>query len=281
MKEFVLRESAWPSMPAEHHGFLAHALAVLRGVPTLCGLAAGGSFITGHLDRYSDLDLLLLVEEGVSPLPLASRQEIAARLGPLLVSFTGEHVNEPRLLICLYGPPALHVDLKFLPPSELNPRVEDPVVLWDRDDQVRRALARGAAAYPTPDLQWIEDRFWVWVHYGATKIGRGEVLEALDFLSAVRRLVLGPLVLQHAGARPDGVRRVERLDPALVGRLRSTVAACDPASCYRALEEAVALYREYRAVLAPAALVCRAQAELEAIRYLEDVGRLLGGGTSG
>jgi hypothetical protein len=31
----------------------------------------------------------------------------------LLVGFTGEHVGEPRVLICLYGPPVLHVDLKF------------------------------------------------------------------------------------------------------------------------------------------------------------------------
>src|SRR5712692_6602221 len=49
-------------------------------------------------------------------------------------------------------------------------RVEDPVVLWERDGRLTSALQRGMPAYPQPDLQWIEDRIWVWVHYAATKI---------------------------------------------------------------------------------------------------------------
>jgi hypothetical protein len=38
-----------------------------------------------------------------------------------------------------------------------------------------------------PDLQWLEDGSWVWVHYIATKIARGELLEAVDALGFVRR----------------------------------------------------------------------------------------------
>ncbi|MER7057532.1 MULTISPECIES: hypothetical protein [unclassified Streptomyces] len=38
-----------------------------------------------------------------------------------------------------------------------------------------------------PDLQWIEDRFWIWVHYGATKLGRGELFEVNGFLAAAGR----------------------------------------------------------------------------------------------
>ena len=66
-------------------------------------------------------------------------------------------------------------------------------MFWDRDGEVRHALAAGPAVYPSPDLQWIEDRFWVWVHYAATKIGRGELCEAVDFLEALRRFRLGRL----------------------------------------------------------------------------------------
>jgi hypothetical protein len=52
------------------------------------------------------------------------RAGFAGALGPLLSAFTGDHVGEPRLLICLYGPPLLHVDLKFVTPADLAERVE-------------------------------------------------------------------------------------------------------------------------------------------------------------
>lgn len=45
---------------------------------------------------------------------MAQRMAFAGTLGHLLHAFTGEHVGEPRLLICLFGPQLLHVDLKFI-----------------------------------------------------------------------------------------------------------------------------------------------------------------------
>jgi hypothetical protein len=49
-------------------------------------------------------------------------QQNASRLGELLPSFTGEHVGEPRLLICLYNNPLLHAELKFVTPEEFKKR---------------------------------------------------------------------------------------------------------------------------------------------------------------
>ena len=276
MPEFLLPESDWPAMPDRHRAFLAAALTVLRTFPSLSGVAGGGSLISGRLDDYSDLDLVVVVRESAAPPGGSDRQRIAASIGPLLSAFTGEHVNEPRLLICLYGPPLLHVDLKFLPAIQLNPRVEDPIVFWDRDGEVRHALAAGPAVYPSPDLQWIEDRFWVWVHYAATKIGRGELCEAVDFLGSLRRFMLGPLALQRGGARPDGVRRIEELPPSVVATLAATVPAYDLSSCYRALTMAIAMYREQRAALGLRSLVHRSTAEEESVRYLAAVGRTVG-----
>ena len=276
MAEFLLPESDWPAMPDQHRAFLVDALPTLRGLDALCGVAAGGSFLSGQLDRYSDLDLLVAVAERPAPLSRSDREQIAASIGPLLAAFPGDHVHEPRLLICLFGPPLLHVDLKFLPIAQFNPRVEDPIVLWDRDGEVTRTLAAGVAAYPSREPQWIEDRFWVWVHYVATKIGRGELFEALDSLGALRRMVLGPLALQRGGARPDGVRRVEQLPLDVVSALRATVASYDRESCYRALVAVISMYRELRATLAPSSLARRSAAETEAVAYLEGVGRFLG-----
>ena len=264
-------------IPKPHARFLENAVPRLAADRRIVGVAAGGLYPTGAMDEFSDLDLLLVVDTQDMPLVLAERMTIAESLGVLLAAFTGEHVGEPRLLICLYDAPLLHVDLKPVTPSDLARRVEDPVVLWERDHRVSEALATSAASYPDPDVQWIEDRFWVWVHYGATKIGRGEIFEALDFLSYLRGKVLGPLGLKRAGARPAGVRKIELAAPQLARALLGTVASHDAGTCLAALEATVELYRELRATAMPAVL--RSAAERAATAYLAEVGARLSPGT--
>ncbi|MGQ0572195.1 MAG: oxalate:formate antiporter [Armatimonadota bacterium] len=270
MPEFVLEPDQWPRMPGAHRDFLESVIPRLRADPRLAGLAAGGSFVTDGLDEYSDLDLIVVAYPDAYEDVLRKGSALAGHLGPLLAAFLGDHVGEPRLLICLYGPPLLHVDLKFLSSQDLAHRVEDPGVLWDRDGQVRLGLSQGRATYPQPNLQWIEDRFWVWVHYTIVKIARGELFEALDALAIIRRRVLGPLILLKSGRQPDGVRRVESSAPAFVPRLRSTVGAHDRTSCRDALVAAIALYTDLRERLAPSALLRRVEAERAARNFLQD-----------
>lgn len=225
------------------------------------------------MDEFSDLDLVIVVEPSAVQALMPDRQSIAVQLGTLLVAFTGEHVGEPRLLICLYGPPLLHVDLKFLSLTDAAQRVEDPAILWEREDRLSAVLRRSTAAFPAPDLQWLEDRFWVWVHYGAAKIGRGELFEAHDFLAFLRAQVLGPLALLDQGARPSGVRKLEFSAPELAKEMQSTLAQYDPLSCVVALEAAVRLYQNLRGRLAAAQLIRRDQAESAALAYLQAIKR--------
>jgi len=248
-------------MPALHREFLSRALMAFRADDRLEGVAAGGSFITGHLDEHSDFDFVVVSKPDVAAHVLRDGAAVAGRLGPLLVAFPGDHVGELRLLICLYGPPLLHVDLKFVSTAELAHRVEDPVVLWDRRGLVRAALAGGTAVYPPPRWQWIEDRFWVWMHYIATKVARGELFEAVDALTFVRARVLGPLVLAEKGVQPNGVRRVEERAPDRAIALRATVASHDREACRMALAASLALYLDLRERRAPADLVRREEAE--------------------
>ncbi|MCE9578659.1 MAG: oxalate:formate antiporter [Deltaproteobacteria bacterium] len=256
-------------VPEPHASFLAAALAQLQADPRLVGVAGAGSLVTGGMDAYSDLDLIIAVEPAAVAAVMAEREAIARSLGPLLAAFTGEHVGEPRLIIALYGPdPLLHVDLKFVALDDVATRVEDPRILWERDGRLTAALGAGQARFPAPDLQWIEDRFWIWVHYGAGKIGRGELFEALDFLGFLRGQVLGPLALQQVGARPAGVRRLETAAPAFAARLQATLAEHDARAIGQALTVAVELYRELRAALRTAALRTGDAAEAAATAYL-------------
>ena len=237
--------------------------------PRIVGVAGGGSLVTGGMDAFSDLDLVLAVEPAAYLEVLDDRQRIAARAGTLLASFTGEHVGERRLLICLYDAPLLHVDLKFVCLDDVAVRVEDPLVLFERDGRLTRALAHGAAAYPASAPQWIEDRFWVWVHYVAAHVGRGELFEALDALSLLRALALGPLALAERGARPTGVRRLEQHAPDAARAMRATVSGYGASECLAALRASVDAYRTLR----PAGVERRAEAERAAVEYVAAVER--------
>jgi nucleotidyltransferase-like protein len=277
VEEFLLDEREWPATLADApRSLLRQIVAGTRQNPALIGLAAGGSFRSGRMDEFSDLDLVVVVEPAASEDVRDRRGALAAALGPLLACFTGEHVGEPRLLVCLYGPPPVHVDLKFVAPDDLAVRIETPIVLWDRDGRVRIAFAAGIAVYPAPVPQWIEDRFWIWVHYAASKIGRGELFEALDFMSFLRTQVLGPLALKEASAQPSGVRHVERLAPARARQLQETVARYDARDLVSALRAAVALYRELRNRAGVETLKRRNEAEAAALDYLDAVERRLG-----
>src|SRR5262245_15902159 len=114
-------EAQWPAMPEQLRDRLRAVLARVQRHDGLIGLLAGGSFVTGGLDEFSDLDLVLVVDPPAWEAVLAERAAFAADCGPLLAAFTGEHVGEPRLLICLYGPPPVHVDLKFVLPDDSRP----------------------------------------------------------------------------------------------------------------------------------------------------------------
>ncbi|GAB2652577.1 hypothetical protein [Kribbella swartbergensis] len=212
----------------------------------LLAVVAGGSIASGTSDEYSDLDLVLVCTPEGQADCLADAHGFARKLGPLLSSFTGEHVGEPRLLIALYGPPLVHVDLKFVTAEDLRERVEDGVVLWQRDESVDQVLAESAAQWPQPDPQWIEDRFWVWVHYTAVKIGRGELFDALGALAQIRSAAIAPLAIHGRTPKPSGVRRLETLVPELVPEFSETVATVDREGCLRALKASVELYRKVR-----------------------------------
>lgn len=235
-------------VPPVHAAFLARQREAWPGQDWLLGIAVGGSWVAGGLDAYSDLDLVVVHDGAEVAMTLAGRRAFAARLGDLLQAFTGEHVGEPRLLVCLYGPPLLHVDLKFVTLEELGTRVEDPEVLWERDGALTHRIAETRARrLEAPDLQWVEDRIWVWVHYIDAKIRRGELLEVLDGLAFLRGRVLGPLAQGVEGHENRGVRRVEQRAGRYLGALNDVVAGVRAADCHRALRAAVLLYDRLRA----------------------------------
>src|SRR5688572_30301299 len=226
--------------------FAEKVVEIVKNDQSVIGLAVGGSWLSNELDEFSDLDLVLITKEKVSD-DKEKMVAYAEQFGKLISAFTGEHVGEPRVLICLYDDPLLHVDIKFLVLDELRKRVEDPVVLFERDKALTEIMNFSKEEWVQHDHQWYEDRFWTWIHYAALKLGRGEYFEAFDFLGDLRIHVLAPLLLEINNKPPRGLRRVEKyLPPNDLKALETTLADYNPKSIKQAIENAVELYRNIR-----------------------------------
>lgn len=231
--------------------FVAQAGERLKADPRIDAVLLAGAPLVRADDEFSDVDLVLVCADESYEQVMATRREVAASLGKLLAAFSGEHVGEPRVLICLFNEPLLHVDLKFVRREALAERVETPLVAFDRSGGIGAVLAEGTVEWPGRSPEWFEERFWIWIHYGAAKIARGELFEAHDMLAFLRAQVLGPMLARDGGHRQRGVRRIELEMPAQVDALRATIASYDHTDCWRALEATVKLYRPCRAARLP------------------------------
>ncbi|MDC8107111.1 nucleotidyltransferase domain-containing protein [Chryseobacterium sp. B21-037] len=229
--------------------FANKAKEILQTDETIIGLAVGGSWISDQMDEFSDLDLIIVTEQKVTG-DKNVMIDYAKRLGNFLSAFTGEHVGEPRLLICLYDNPLLHVDLKFVTLEEFHERVETPTILLDKNGRLQKVIDHSVSSFPYPDYQWIEDRFWIWIHYALLKVGRGEYFEAFDFLGFLRMSVFGPLLHIKNNNLPRGVRKVETdLDIKDLEDLKLTLPQYNRHSLLECLHHSVLLYRKLRNVL--------------------------------
>lgn len=250
--------------------FANNVMELIKGDESIVGLAVAGSWITNEIDEFSDLDLILVTKDRIGG-DKAGMLAYAERFGQLLSGFTGEHVGEPRVLICLYDNPLLHVDIKFVTPDEFRQRIETPVILIDKTGQLKSILEQTEPKFPYPDYQWIEDRFWIWVHYALLKIGRGEYMEAFDFFGFLRMVVFGPLLHIKNGNLPRGVRKVEtQLSVQDFEQLKETLPVYSRAALLGSLQHSVDLYRQLREMLF-SSIYPQSETEQKVMEYFQEV----------
>ncbi len=161
------------------------------------------------MDEFPNIDLAIAVNDESYEKVMKGRLDIVNSFGDLLSAFSGNHVGVPRLIIILYNPFLVHADFKFVKFSDIAHRVEDFKILCKKDNCITNKIKEEVAIYLTPNIQWIEDRFWIWVHYGSTKIERGEIFEAIGFISFLRQTVIGPLIVLKNDEQPKGGRKIE------------------------------------------------------------------------
>jgi predicted nucleotidyltransferase len=249
--------------------FADKVVEIVKADTNVIGLAVAGSWITDEMDEFSDVDLILITKKKIAG-DKEKMLDYARNLGDFISGFTGEHVGEPRLLVCLYDCPLLHVDIKFITLPEFYDRIENPVILFERDNQLTDVINSTKAEWPQVDYQWIEDRIWTWVHYIAAKSVRGEYFECLDGLGYIRAKVLAPLLQVKSKTAVRGLRKVEKkLNLPDLEDLKITVAQYNKASIIKALDNTISVYRMLRRKLFTDNVELQVKAEKKSMEYLK------------
>jgi hypothetical protein len=195
-----------------HQHFVERTKALLFGDSRILGLAIGGSWMTGELDEFSDLDFYVVLDEKAVSMPFEEKRAIVQPLGKLLSFYKNGHDDNVAVSLFYYEPQLLHVDWKWISLSGFEKRVEDPEILFERENCLSEVIGRyPSLGYALPELQYQESRFWTWMHYVLSKLGRGEIIEAYDYLCEVRSYSIGPLVLMKNGLSARRMRFAEKL----------------------------------------------------------------------
>ncbi|KAF2073700.1 hypothetical protein CYY_004988 [Polysphondylium violaceum] len=246
------------SLPKLHSTFIKSLIDLLNHDNRIDSLLGAGSMIHGGFDEYSDIDLIIVIKSEFYSDVMSKRKEFANSLNGLLSSFTGEHVGEPRLLICLYSvPELLHVDLKFVNIDHLNQGlIENPIILWtSQKSTVETILKESKIDWPNQSSQWFEDRAWIWLHYATAKVLRGELYEAIGMLAFFREKVLGPLIHRRLSRSQRGMRKIDFLDFNSKDTLLQTIATYSKQSIISSLKKCIELYIDLRQDQPPLSLI--------------------------
>lgn len=227
-----------------HQKFLETALPFLQSDTRIRGI------VQARVAPASDFELILVSDADGLPGLKNEAGRIAERMGRLLVSFRDQNAR-----ICLYEEPLIGLRLRFVSAMELEEESAGEV-LWERDGSLSRMRAAPAKDFPSLDLQWMEDRFWVWVHSAALKLSRGELFGSLEILGLLHSRILGPLLKEmKGGTEPSS---------------QSTLEAATIRQSVQSLKAAARHYLELREMLAPENLRRHRRAEMAAMRFLHE-----------
>lgn len=256
-----------------HYNFVNIINETLKRDATFIGIAVGGSYMTESLDEYSDLDVHLVIADNQKALDFEEKKAMLAAVQKPLCCYPNGH--DARVIVCLYdfNPIILHVDWKWQTLTEFEDRVENPVVLFERDGLLTEVMSRTDFGYPIPNIHKQESRFWSWMHYVLSKIGRGEILEASDYLTEVRSCCIGPLLLLKNGMLPRRMRHAERLPASEWAMLSPSIQKEFSAkACFEATMGMIRLYQYLRESYIGPDFQPLVDAEVACLRYAEYIG---------
>lgn len=230
---------------AERDATLDQVLKLTESDPRIEAAIVTGSVAAGRADRWSDIDLDLVVAEGESCEAIAA-DWVSRLYDELRVVHHYETAFGSTLVRGLFLKNSLLVDLAFTPSSEFSPWGSVRVV-WDRAGTATRAAQAPQSSTPIPDWRGEAGFAWHDILHACAAANRGRVWQSLYFLQRIRNRTLALASERHGH---DGFEfpHVDDLPPEERDPMKgSLVGDLDPASLLTAIAAATrAFFSELR-----------------------------------
>ncbi|MGL4589174.1 MAG: hypothetical protein ACRCUP_02960 [Mycoplasmatales bacterium] len=225
-----------------HELFLKNIIQKLMDNEQVQILAITGSGYELKFDQFADLDLVIGYENTIN------KQEVLALMGDLIGCFTGYHVGEPRLEICLFkvSGDLLQVDAKFVELTDFKNQRDKIKLLFDKTKQVdQKIINQKTCEVQTIDWNFVNQKFYKWIHFGIVKLARGEIHEAISCLNMIWSEIIANYYYIERGILPRGMRRIEQIQPELAVKLSEIMPSYELEAVYDSYLKTLELYEEY------------------------------------
>ncbi len=189
----------YPGTP-QHQALLHSIVSYYEKDPRILAVAIFGSLGRGNWDSYSDLDLDVVIADGV-------QIDIDAELRQLLASFTS--INEEAALIIpdvedadIVLKSLMEISIRYHPLSTTSPDIVDSLqLLLGRIDRATIEAAGLANRRVDEPLSELLDRCVRYALEADVALQRGQVWDAIELLHLMRKLLMDLFSRTHGGQR--------------------------------------------------------------------------------
>jgi hypothetical protein len=223
--------TTWPGGP-EHQRLLRAMTAYHTHQPWALAFSVFGSVARGGWDAHSDLDLDVVIADGVVIEPVAEITRLCAAIGERPALIASRRGDDGDVVLDSLA----EFSIRYHPLAATSPNIVTSMrMLWGRIGEEQARTAGLANARPPDQAPQTLVALAVRAALGgATALARGRLWSALAALEEARDLLMTLAACAHGAERP--MQSFERMaDPQLQTALARTVAAWEPASVRTAL----------------------------------------------
>jgi len=208
------------------------------------GLWAVGSLATGKVDKYSDLDLYILVDKDNYDQVFSERSAFAERIGRVLSSFEVEWPN-CQLFGVILEENCVEVDLCYCKPEQLE--IFGPYkVIVDKKGDLQELLSKHTVRFETDVKKRLGEHLDFAAYnllHAVNMLGRGEYWSSIRQIEMLRKRIISLIGLRTHTDVEEEYRRLESLITEEVNTtLQNTLCSYNCESITKAIQAAASLF---------------------------------------